>query len=295
MSNSHDGAGLPLRLATALTVCGIGLIFLMVFAFAVPVLAPHSGTDGSGLFYWLWSPSKGQFGILPMIAGSVLLSLSAVALSWPLAIGLCGWLLNATAPNASVFTRLLTRLIAGLIRFMTAVPTVVYGFVAIFLLTPLVRGAVGGGSGLNWLSACLILSLLLLPTMVLVMDTGLRPRMEKLHLSASALGFNRLQTLLYFVFSQGRRCLLTALILGFGRGIGDTLISLMLSGNWPQLPIFPTDSLRTLTAHMALVTANEVGGTAYNSLFAAGAVLLLINGCVSLALRRLERGVGSEV
>lgn len=83
--------------------------------------------------------------------------------------------------------------------------------------------------------------------------------------------------------------MLTALALGFGRGVGDTLIALMLSGNWPQLPALPTDSLRTLTAHMALVTANEVGGTAYNSLFAAGAILLLINGAVSLTIRRLER------
>lgn len=289
MSNSDRSAGLPLRLATALTVGGIGLVFLMVFAFAVPVVTSHYGSENIGLFSWSWSPAKGQFGILPMIAGSMLLSVSAVALSWPLALGLSAWLLNSATPHSSLFTRLLTQLIAGLIRFMTAVPTVVYGFVAIFLLVPFIRNAMGGGSGLNWLTACLVLSLLLLPTMVLVMDSGLRPRMAQLHLTASALGFNRLQTLVYFVLPQGRRCLLTALILGFGRGIGDTLISLMLSGNWPQLPALPTDSLRTLTAHMALVTANEVGGTAYNSLFAAGAILLFINGGVSLILRRLER------
>ncbi|MBV7690779.1 ABC transporter permease subunit [Limnobaculum sp. M2-1] len=289
MSNSNKSAGFLLQLATALTVSGIGLIFFMVIAFALPVFTSNYGSDDIELFSWHWNPVKNQFGILPMIAGSVLLSVSAVALAWPLALGLCSWLLNSSAPYSSVSRRLLFRPVAGLVRFMTAVPTVVYGFVAIFLLVPLIREAMGGGSGLNWLSAALVLSLLLLPTMVLVMEAGLRPRMEQLHLTTAALGFNRLQSFAYFVLPQGRRCLLTALVLGFGRGVGDTLIALMLSGNWPQLPSLPVDSLRTLTAHMALVTANEVGGMAYNSLFAAGAILLLINGSVSLALRRLER------
>lgn len=286
MSNAEQSAGPLLRLATALTVSGIGLIFLMVIAFALPVL---SSSAGDGLFSWRWSPSQGQFGILPMIAGSVLLSVSAVALAWPLALGLCCWLLESSGTRIAAPRRALALFIAGLVRFMTAVPTVVYGFVAVFLLVPFIRTAAGGGSGLCWLSAGLALSVLLLPTMVLVMETGLRSRLENLHLATSALGFDRLQTLAYFVLPQSRRCLLTALALGFGRGIGDTLIALMLSGNWPQLPALPTDSLRTLTAHMALVTANEVGGTAYNSLFAAGAILLLINGTVSLTIRHLER------
>lgn len=289
MSNNDNNAGFLLTLATTLTIGGIGLIFLMVIAFALPVLTSNFSAGDTGLFSLHWNPVKGQFGILSMIAGSILLSFSAIAVAWPLALGLCTWLLNESPSDGSFFRRLLSKPVAGLIRFMTAVPTVVYGFVAIFLLVPLIRETMGG-SGLNWLSAGLVLSLLLLPTMVLVMESGLRPRMEQLNLTTSALGFSRLQSLIYFVLPQGRRCLVTALVLGFGRGIGDTLIALMLSGNWPQLPAAPTDSLRTLTAHMALVTANEAGGTAYNSLFAAGAILLLINGGVSLALRRLGHG-----
>lgn len=288
MSHNNSRAGFVLRLATALTVSGMGLIFLMIIAFALPVFTSNYASDDIGLFSWHWSPAKGQFGILPMIAGSMLLSISAVILAWPLAFGLCSWLLNSSPPYSSVSRQLLFRPISGLVRFMTSVPTVVYGFVAIFLLVPLIRDTLTGGSGLNWISATLVLSLLLLPTMVLIMETGLRPRMQQLHLTTAALGFSRLQSLIYFVVPQGRRCLLTALVLGFGRGIGDTLIALMLSGNWPQLPTAPDDPLRTLTAHMALVTANEVGGMAYNSLFAAGAILLLINGSVSLVLRRLE-------
>lgn len=288
MSKPKAAAGIWLLAATTLAVTGIGLVFIMVIAFALPVFAT-AGAEDISLFSWRWSPTQGQFGILPMIAGSLLLALSALALAWILALGLCCWLLSAESPTSARAHRLLRRLVAGLIRFMTAIPTVVYGFVAIFLLVPLIRAGMGGGSGLSWLAASLVLSLLLLPTLVLVMEAGLRPRFDKVHLSASALGFSRAQTLLYFVLPHARRSLLTALLLGFGRATGDTLIALMLAGNAPQLPLAMSDGLRTLTAHMALVTANEVGGMAYNSLFAAGAILLLINGSVSLTLRYLGR------
>lgn len=201
MNNAEKGAGPLLRLATALTVGSIGLIFLMVIAFALPVLGSGAG---DGLFSWQWSPAHGQFGILPMIAGSVLLSLSAVALAWPLALGLCCWLLESSGIRVAAPRRVLAQFIAALVRFMTAVPTVVYGFVAVFLLVPFIRTAAGGGSGLCWLGTGLVLSVLLLPTMVLVMEAGLRPWLERLHLSASALGFDRLQTLTYFALPQGR-------------------------------------------------------------------------------------------
>lgn len=78
-------------------------------------------------------------------------------------------------------------------------------------------------------------------------------------------------------------------VLGFGRAVGDTLLPLMLAGNAPQVPESLTASLRALTAHMALVTSNEVGGAAYNSLFMAGVLLLAVNAAVSLTVRRLER------
>lgn len=287
MPQSDKNAGVLLKTATALTAAGIGLIFVMIVAFALPVFTSGYQSADIGLFSWHWSPSQGKFGILPMIVGSLLLTLSAIFTAWFLALGLSAWLLCGADANHTPALRFLHRFMAGLVRFMTAVPTVVYGFVAIFLLVPLVRQAMGGGSGLCWLTASLILSLLLLPTMVLVMEAGLKPRMEAVRLTAASLGFSRLQALNYFVLPQNRRCLLTALVLGFGRGIGDTLIALMLAGNWPQVPASATDGLRTLTAHMALVTANEVGGMAYDSLFAAGAILLMINATVSLTLRRL--------
>lgn len=258
---------------------GIGLLVVMIIAFALPVLG-HWGSGEGGAFSWIWQPTREQFGILPMLFGSMLLSVSALVLGWPLALGVCVWTLSLGRGRSLALVR-------GTVRLMTAIPTVIYGFAAVFLLTPLVREGLGG-AGLCWLSAGLMLTVLIVPTMVLVFETGLRPRLEILCPDGLAVGFSRMELLLLFVLPAARKNLVTGAVIGFGRAVGDTLIPLMLAGNAPQLPSQLADGLRTLTSHMALVTSNEVGGGAYDSLFLAGMLLLGINAVVSLALRRLE-------
>lgn len=275
-SGGEGAVAFAARAAAFVALAGTGLLFLMVLAYALPVFM-QQGTDA--VFSWVWDPYQGNFGILPMLAGSVLLAFSTMLAAWPLALALCCRLV--CGPRGPV-----AALVAACIRFMTAVPTVVYGFLAVFLLTPLVRQGLGG-SGLCWLSALVMLVFLSLPTMVLILETGLQRRMEPLWPQGAASGFCKLDLLWYFVFPRSGKVFASAAILGFGRALGDTLLPLMLAGNAPQVPESLADSLRALTAHMALVTANEVGGAAYNSLFAAGALLLGINTAISLVLRRL--------
>ena len=272
-----EKAPFVLRLALGLALAGIALVVLMLAVFALPALAPATG---DGPFSWDWAPAQGNYGILPMLAGSCLLAFSALAVGWPLALGAVCWLL-CEGPFPC-----LHRLVHGLTRFMTAIPTVVYGFAAVFLLVPLVRSG-WGGSGFSWLAAGVMLTLLVLPTMILVLEAGLRPRLEALELPGAALGFSRTALLALVVLPQARGTLISAAVLGFGRAVGDTLLPLMLAGNAPQVPADPSAGLRTLTAHMALVTSNEVSSAAYESLFVAGFFLLLLNAVVSLALRRL--------
>lgn len=276
-----DPARVVLRVAAALAVLGIVLLVLMILAFALPVFA--DGGPG-GPFSWAWAPGSGRFGILSMLVGSLLLGVSAVALGWPLGLALCCWLLCPDLGGP----RRLRPLLGGLVRLMTAIPTVVYGFAAVFLLTPAVRAGLGG-TGMGWLSAGLMLALLILPTVTLVLSAGLAPRLDRLLPGGTALGMSRLDLLWLVVLPSARGTLVSSAVLGFGRAVGDTLLPLMLAGNAPQVPQHLTSGLRTLTAHMALVTSNEVGGAAYNSLFMAGVLLLLVNAAVSLAARRLEQ------
>lgn len=275
-------APLALRCAAAITVLGIAAVFGFITVYALPVLL--SG-QGLAVLSWRWLPAAGQFGILPMVCGSVLLACSALLLGWPLALCLCGWL-HGLGPARPA--RALRQLVHG----MAAVPTVVYGFVSVFLLVPLVRRA-GQGSGLCWLSAALVLALLVLPTMVVIMDAALREQGRSLRLTGAALGLSPAQVFAHVMLPGARRWLVTAGVFGFGRAVGDTLIPLMLAGNAPGVPASPFDALRTLTAHMALVMSTDAGSTAYHSLFAAGILLLAVSAGVSLAVRRL-RGTGQD-
>ena len=263
--------------AAGISLSAMALLLIMIIIFSVPSFL-RGGTEN--VFSWIWRPYNGEFGILPMVVGSAMLSFSTLLLAWPLAILFCCPLLA----SPSITIRRFLKMIASL---MTAVPTVVYGFAAVFLITPLVRESLGG-SGFCWLSACLVMTLLVLPTMILILESGLAPRLEELCPGGLALGLNKLDLLWFFVFPKAGKLFLASALLGFGRAMGDTLLPLMLAGNAPQSPAALTSGLRTLTAHMALVTANDVGGAAYDSLFATGALLLMINAATSLALRRLR-------
>lgn len=278
LKSGRGRVSLSARLGAGVALLGIALLFAMIIISAVPAFLDQ---DAGGVFTWSWRPYQGEFGILAMLSGSVILAVSALLLAWPLSLALCCWVL--TSPQSPFLVP-----VRACIRLMTAVPTVVYGFAAIFLVTPLVRAGLGG-SGFCWLAAALVLALLVMPTIVLILEAGLAPRLERLCPGGLAVGLDRLELLWFFVLPQSRNTLLAAALLGIGRAFGDTLLPLMLAGNAPQVPSGLGDGLRTLTAHMALVTANEVGGAAYNSLFAAGALLLAVTAATSLALRRLQQ------
>src|SRR5574344_1019886 len=175
---------------------------------------------------------------MPMLCATVLLSLSALALAWPLALGLCCRLhCGGPAPTRG------QRLLETVVRGMSAVPTVTYGFAALFLLTPLLRQALGG-TGLCWFGAGLMVALLIVLTLTLVLDAGLRPRMERLRSLGAALGLPPVRVWLFFALPDARRTALSALVLACGRAAGDTLLPLMLAGNAPQVPTALTDSVR---------------------------------------------------
>jgi phosphate transport system permease protein len=262
-------------LISGLAVCAI-LGFLLYFSLPL-VLQGQVGQ----ILAWHWRPFQGDFGILPMVIGSLLLAFSALFLAYPLGVGLCGF-------TFSHRQKLWGRLVLVVIRLMTGVPTVVYGFVSVFLLVPLIRVYFAQGTGFCWLAAALILALLILPTIVLLIWAQLEQVAPEVGLAATALGFTPSQELLWVVLPQAARGLLAAAVLGFGRAVGDTLVALMLAGNAPQIPHSPLEALRTLTSHIALVVATDSTSLAYQSVFASGLILFALAAAVNLALRWLK-------
>ncbi|MBF0552781.1 MAG: ABC transporter permease subunit [Deltaproteobacteria bacterium] len=256
-------------------------MLVLLAAFCLPLVT--SGRLGE-IFSWRWQPFDGKFGILPMCAGSLALSVAALVLAFPLAIGLCA-LVHVLGRGWPA------RFWLVLIHFMTGIPTVVYGFVSVFLLVPRMRDWFQAGTGFSLLTAALTMSLLILPTIVLVFQSRLDQLDPMLRLSAEALGFSRIQQMRYVLLPAASRGLAVAAVLGFGRAVGDTLISLMLAGNAAQLPDSPVASIRTLTAQIALVLATDSQSMAYQSVFAAGLLLFGLTAVVNLVLRGAGRRI----
>ena len=212
--NKKSGArgALEFTMKALFLICGLVAVGFVLIISVYLIVSGIPAIREVGLLEFLggtdWDPANRSgdpsFGILPMIVGSLLLSVSALLLSWPLAVGV------ACAIQDGGKKRLFGCTIAGIVRFMTTIPTVVYGFAAVFLLVPVVREAAGKGSGLCWLSAALMLALLILPTMVLVMDSAMRTKERNVRITAAALGFTRSQTLACLVLPASRRWLLTA-------------------------------------------------------------------------------------
>jgi ABC-type phosphate transport system permease subunit len=262
--------------------CGSGFVSLAALAAIFVFLAVLSlplFTQGQWgeILSPTWRPYQGHFGILPMIAGSLALSASAFALAWPLGLGVCLFILG---PRGGV----LRRATLAVTTFMTAIPTVVYGFVAVFLLVPLLRKALGG-SGPSLLAAALTLALLILPTIVLFLHGAMRETEERTRLTSASLGFTPMQALLLVVLPGSAAGLRTAAVLGVCRALSDTLVPLMLAGNAPQFPDSLFDSVRTLTAHIALVVATDDSSPAFHSLFACGLILFGVSLAVQIAVR----------
>ena len=272
-----------LSCAAAISALSVLAIFGFLVWFSLPVFQSGALT---ALLSWHWRPTQGEFGILPMVAGSLFLALPAVLLAFPVAIGLCAFV-HGIGPAWAA------RPLLRIIRFMTSVPTVVYGLVSAFLLVPLIRSSFSG-SGFSWLAALLTLSMLVLPTIVLILENQFRLVQEEIRLGAMALGFTPIQQLLRLTLPLSARGLLMAAALGFGRAIGDTMLPLMLAGNAPQLPHSLLDSIRTLTSHIALVVATDSQSATYGSLFACGLILFMVSLLVNLGLHCLQSGQSAK-
>jgi phosphate transport system permease protein len=221
-----------------------------------------------------------------MILGSLCIALLGLLFAVPVSLG-CAAFITVTAPNGPA------RILQRLVQFMTGIPTVIYGFVGIFLLVPLVREISGRGSGLSILTAGLMLAVLVAPTMILFFVDGLAKVPRAYCHAAAALGGTPVQRLLYVMLPQAWRSILAGLVLGFGRAVGDTMIALMLAGNAVAQPESLLDAARTLTAHIALIIAADFDSLEFRTLFVCGLTLYLVTTLAVVVMRRVaERQKG---
>lgn len=254
-------------------------VFIFMAALSLPVFKQGFGSE---ILTAVWDPGHGRFGIGAMMAGTFYIAMLSLIIGFPISLG-CSFFIRIVSPRG------LAGLFHGLVRFMTAIPTVVYGFVGVFLLVPLIRQIPTAGSGMCILSAALVLSVVISPTMILFFSQSMANVPQQWLNAVDAVGATPWQKLRYVILPHAFPGIVTGLILAFGRAMGDTLIALMISGNSVMMPSSVLDSARTLTSHIALVIAADFDSIEFKSIFVCGSVLYAATGIGVLAVRRMEK------
>jgi phosphate transport system permease protein len=238
----------------------------------------------------VWRPEQESFGLLAMVAGSVLVTTGAVVLGLPLALG-CAILLAEVAPaGVRAIVRPAVELLAG-------IPSVVYGLFGMVVLVPLVRRIpVAGNTGFGLLSASIVLAVMILPTITNIAEDAIRAVPREYKEGSLALGTTHWQTIVGVILPAARSGIVAAVILGVGRALGETMAMIMVIGNsvvFPRplnanpLTIFLSQA-RTLTGNVA-VEINYATGLHASALFATGVMLfvliMLVNSLARLVMR----------
>ena len=229
-----------------------------------------------------WFPSKGSFGIFPMIVGSFWVTLGSLIVGVPLGVACAVFLSELTHPTIAVILR-------PMIQLLAAIPSVIYGFWGLIVLVPLIRNSLGG-PGLSILAGSLVLGIMILPTIISISEDSLRALPRTYKEGALSLGATHWQTIWRVLLPAARSGIVASIILGMGRAIGETMAMIMILGNATQLPNSILSSARTLTTNIG-IEMGYASGDHRQALFATGVVLFfIIMGLNSLALILSRKG-----
>jgi phosphate transport system permease protein len=259
-------------------VLAVALIFIFVGWKALPIITDYgfwkfvSGT--------VWSVSTNEFGILPLIAGSFLVTLGALALGTPLAVGTAVFLSDVASPRVRSFVRPAVELLAG-------IPSVVYGFFGIIFLRPIVA-QFSGSLGFGAFTAWIVLAIMIVPTIAALSEDALRSIPEGIREASYAMGATQWQTIYKVVLPAAKIGIIDAIILGMGRAIGETMAVLMVVGNAPVFPKGIFAPLSTMTTQIVMDMPYAVG-LHRTALFAIAAMLFLFSMFLVASVRLLSR------
>jgi phosphate transport system permease protein len=275
--NLDTVARILFKIAGWLTILLLAGIFLMLVynstAFFLKV-KPMDFFTGSQ-----WNPGKkpvGNYGILPLAFSTFLVTMGAMVIAVPLGIFTAAFL-SEFAP------RLLHMWLKPLIEMLAAIPSVAIGFLGIIIIGPAITNIFGIQSGLNALNGAILLAIMALPTIITVSEDAIHAVPFSYKEASLGLGADKWETLFKITLPAARPGLIAAVMLGLGRAIGETMTVLMATGNAQAFPHGFLDSIRTITATIAI----EMGEvpyqtTHYFSLFAIAAVLFLITLSINL-------------
>jgi len=265
------------------------LIFLFLMREGLPVFWE---VPPGNLFGTRWYPTFDLFGTLPLILGSALVTVIAMVIALPLGVATAVFV-REVAPGW------VREVLKPVIEVLAGIPSVVLGFFGMTLVAPFIRQTLGAPTGLTAFTGALILAYMALPTIISVAEDALDAVPKSYRDAGLAMGATRWQTIWRVVVPAARSGIVTAVMLGMGRAIGETMAVMMVTGNAARMPL-SLDSLfrpiRTMTATIAAEMGEVAqGGVHYHALFGIGIVLFLMTFVINLAaastiFRKRRRG-----
>jgi phosphate transport system permease protein len=235
-----------------------------------------------------WSPSDEdapEYGILALIAGTASVTGLAMLVAIPFALGAAIYIGEFASGKTREYLKVLVELLA-------AIPSVVWGFIGLSIMNPLIIEVFNVPVGLNILNAGIILGLMAAPIMTSIAEDALKAVPDSYREAAEAMGATRWQVIRKVVLPAAKNGLLGAVLLGVGRGFGETMAVLMATGHSVNIPTSIFDSVRALTATIAAeLGETAVGSDHYGVLFTIGIFLFLITFLINMTADLIVRGV----
>lgn len=274
--------------------CGISAIifvlgiFIFVFREALPVLASPDFKLSQFLFSEEWYPTSEvntRYGVLAMIAGTFSVTLLAMAIAVPFGLGAAIYLSEFCSPKLRETLKIVIELLA-------AIPSVVWGFIGLTVMSKIIVETTGAPVGVNILNGGIILALMSVPIIVSIGEDSLKAVPDSFREAGLALGATKWQLIRRVLLPGAKNGLLAAALLGVGRGVGETMAVLMATGHAVHIPNGLLDSVRTLTANIAAELGEAPAGSDhYRVLFLTGVLLFSITFAVNMTADLVVRGI----
>ena len=264
--------------------CGLVAVLAVVAISVYMVIAggPAIAEVGVGKFLLgvIWQPTAQdpQFGILPMILSSIVGTFGAILLGVPIGL-LTAVFMSQVAPRG------LVKMVRPAVELLAGIPSVVYGLIGMMIIVPMVGKIFNLASGATMFSAIIVLAIMILPTIISVSETSLDSVREELREASLALGATPIQTIFKVIIPAARSGIVTGVILGIGRAIGETMAIIMVCGNVANMPnLFK--SVRFLTTGIAS-EMSYAGGLHRGVLFSIGLVLFIFIMVINIVINRM--------
>ncbi|MBX9590896.1 MAG: phosphate ABC transporter permease subunit PstC [Hyphomonadaceae bacterium] len=256
--------------ATSSVLVTGGIVFVLLYESAaffehVPVITFLTDTVWTPLF------ADPRYGIMPLLCGTLVSTLVALAVAAPLGLTAALYLSEFAGPRVREFIKPTLELLSG-------VPTVVYGFFALLFVTPILQKIVPGLPGFNMLSAGIVIGIMIIPYVASLSEDAMRAVPQGLRDASYGLGATKLETAVKVVLPAATSGVAAAFVLGISRAVGETMIVAIAAGTQPNLTLDPREPAATITAFIVQVALGDLphGSLPYQSIFAAGLMLFLL-------------------